>query len=165
MRSGISFKGKKNVNIEESFWAKVDQQGPDDCWEWKASCNRDGYGQFWIGHTFVPAHRFAYVVKYNEKISSKDIICHRCDNTKCCNPNHLFKGTTFDNVKDKLQKGRHKYGTHPRFYEGEVYLMRRLYLFKVPINKIAKMFLTNQSVIWRILHNDNYAPKKGGAHI
>ncbi len=26
------------------FWAKVDVRGEDECWEWRASCGRGGYG-------------------------------------------------------------------------------------------------------------------------
>lgn len=92
---------------DKLFWDKVKQEGPDDCWPWLASTNKDGYGQFWIGYTFVPAHRYAYVFKYQQRLSEGILICHHCDNPACCNPNHLFEGTVKDNVSDKMRKGRH----------------------------------------------------------
>lgn len=115
-----SMKGQKGVNRDISFWTKVDQKGPSDCWPWLASVNKDGYGQFWIGYTFVPAHRYAYVFKHQEALPEGTIICHHCDNPKCCNPNHLFAGTTQDNVSDKMHKGRwsNQYAKQRRVADG-----------------------------------------------
>ena len=52
------------------------------------------------------AHRVSYQLATKEDISSKDLICHHCDNPKCINPKHLFKGTNKDNSDDKCRKGR-----------------------------------------------------------
>lgn len=92
------------------FWEHVDRRGPDDCWEWQASCYKNGYGQTSIKYadgsrSMGLAHRAAYELTYGPIFGNLNV-CHSCDNPKCCNPRHLFLGTTRDNIDDKIAKGR-----------------------------------------------------------
>jgi len=95
------------VNVEDRFWAKVDKSAPNGCWEWTASINDHGYGQFGIAHGNNPerAHRFAWRQMRGE-IPKDRWVLHKCDNRKCCNPDHLFLGTAKDNTQDCIKKGR-----------------------------------------------------------
>jgi len=80
----------------------------NECWEWNAFKNKKGYGQIMyrdLGN--VAAHRFSYLLFVGD-FEQKKIICHKCDNPSCVNPNHLFVGTHGDNMRDKIKKGRAK---------------------------------------------------------
>ena len=44
----------------ERFWEKVDVKSEDDCWEWKASKNKKGYGLFALDGKPKRSHRLAY---------------------------------------------------------------------------------------------------------
>lgn len=65
------------------------------------------------GREYVRAHRLAYALHYGQDPAGM-VVCHRCDNPSCVNPEHLFLGTQQDNIDDKMRKGRARLGEdHP----------------------------------------------------
>jgi hypothetical protein len=110
---------ERTVNSEAGrarFWRNVDKRGPNECWPWKGylCC---GYGKFRVfinrkKFIRIRAHQFSWYL--HTKIHSTGLqVCHKCDNPKCVNPDHLFLGTHADNQLDKFLKGRQMKGeTH-----------------------------------------------------
>lgn len=85
------------------------------CWLWSGAANEHGYGNFSYGgrknRTVASAHRFAHFVYKFHPFWMQ--VLHRCDNPSCVNPDHLFLGTTTDNMRDMVRKGRHLLNNRP----------------------------------------------------
>lgn len=121
----------------------------DACWNWQASCGSHGYGQLRVNGTAVLAHRIAYYLAFGV-YEANLIVCHKCDNRKCCNPSHLFVGTDKDNAIDKMNKGRCGDSSIP-WDDAEIEEIIRLRNSLVSQEDIAKKFNVGQMTISRLL--------------
>jgi len=97
------------MKFEERFWSKVDIKEKDDCWNWMA-CSRgiSGYGCIRVGNKVINSHRIAWILS-NGKIPEGLWVLHKCkQNRLCCNPNHLYLGTQFNNMRDSIKDGTNR---------------------------------------------------------
>jgi hypothetical protein len=153
-RNGIgSHVMKCPVTREELFWAKVARRGPDECWLWQAWTYFYGYGTFdWKGKK-TGANRIAWEL-LRGPIPEGMEVCHACDVTACCNPNHLFLGTKSDNMRDMHSKGRHP---NDRFKADDVRAIRAALANGVTQKDLAEKYKCNAALISMIKTGKNYA--------
>ena len=91
--------------LKRRLLAKIDVCQQTGCWNWTASKNARGYGQFWDGETMRTSHRVSFQI-HTGRIPDGMHVLHRCDNPACICPDHLFLGTNTDNMADRDAKGR-----------------------------------------------------------
>lgn len=90
----------------DRVWGKV-LKTDAGCWNWQGRIQVDGYGQMSAGNAEILAHRAAYFLA-NGMLPNGLCIMHKCDNPRCCNPDHLIAGTHAQNMADMRLKGRRK---------------------------------------------------------
>ncbi len=84
----------------EDKWEVVTESG---CWLWVARLNKHGYGTFQIGCRSCLAHRVSFEI-YRSPIPEGMEILHKCDVRACVNPQHLYVGTQFENMRDRSER-------------------------------------------------------------
>lgn len=100
------YQPRKTDSVEYRLLHRTIKDEVTNCWTWTGSTN----GRY--GHTYVDGvrwfvHRAAF--KFLKGIDPKNmLVCHKCDNPLCINPDHLFLGTHKDNTADMIAKGRGK---------------------------------------------------------
>lgn len=105
------------INLRPEFYAEKMQQyvaETNGCWRWTGNFTYtakgpEPYGRLSIRHEKstrkLRAHRVSYALHHG--VDPGDLqVCHKCDNTLCINPSHLFLGTAFDNMQDMVKKCR-----------------------------------------------------------
>jgi hypothetical protein len=88
------------------------------CLNWPKTTGDNGYGQICPKDEnrktlHFRTHRLVWEMTHGP-IPEGMCVCHRCDNKKCCNVEHMFLGTVNENNRDKIAKGRHRNGRGKR---------------------------------------------------
>lgn len=81
------------------------ERQPSGCLHWTGYIGNHGYGVLGVNGKNRLVHRLAFEMA-NGPIPAGRLVCHRCDNRRCMEPEHLFLGSIADNNADMRAKGR-----------------------------------------------------------
>lgn len=140
----------RSKSLEDRFWEKVNKTGHDCCWTWKAACIK-GYGSIGNGKgKTILAHRLSWELR-NGPIPTGKYILHKCDNTRCVNPEHLYVGDAVQNAKDCTSRGRAVSGKSV-ITDSDVAEIFRLHVNGMSNTEIARMYGVQQPAICKVLN-------------
>lgn len=125
--------------------------GDGGCWGWSKSRTSRGYGKFaFQSGDWTLAHRASYML-FVGPIPDGLFVCHRCDNTSCTNPDHLFLGTCAENNQDMADKGRRANGPalpHAKLSDEKV---REIRASRVGYDRLARQYGVSKRLIQNVV--------------
>jgi len=151
VRSETSSKFMKSMRlqqagtIEDRFFSRFVKL-ENGCWQWKAHTDKDGYGILPGDKKNTRSHRLSYELHIGE-IPKDMIVCHKCDNPGCVNPEHLFVGTPKDNAQDALNKKRHYLGEKNGRSKLTFENVQEILISKMNGEQLAKRFGVSRATI------------------
>lgn len=152
---------------EGRFNAKIQKLNEKNggCWIWTSAEDKNGYGKFCYydkdNQTYhdVRAHRYSWELRNGPISSSIILVCHKCDNPRCVNPDHLFLGDAEENMHDRDQKGRSSHGDkHYRaiLKSNDIPVIRDMIKNQIPLITITKTYGVSKSTITSIKYRQSW---------
>jgi len=98
----MTYDGKAKMRLLDK--RRITEKG---CWEFTGALSSDGYGSIRYKGKVIGAHILSFILFKPESYVTYLQVCHKCNNRKCFNPEHLYQGTQSDNSKDAVRDGTH----------------------------------------------------------
>jgi hypothetical protein len=130
------------------------EQTSSGCLEYRGALSTSGYPWIRVGVSNRFGHRLSWAV-VNGPVPEGLYVCHRCDNPRCVNPDHLFVGTPAENSADMVSKGRASASPRPqKFSDEDVTKMIARRMRGESISSIARDVGCSQPWLSRVLKGD-----------
>jgi len=147
---------EKRQRTKISFESNLIKNESTGCLEWLGKLDPQGYGYSYINGKIERAHRVSWIL-YKGDIPKNMCICHKCDNRKCANIDHLFLGSRKENYDDMVKKGRRKNNSplgekhyRTKFKEEDINNIIKNYREGMKFSEIAKLYNCHRSTIYLI---------------
>lgn len=120
-----------------------------------------GYDPVTKKESHLLAHRLSWEIA-NGTIPDGKWVLHRCDNPPCVNPAHLFLGDSVENVRDKMEKGRHRSPVgeqcnHKKLTDDAVREILAMYPKSgITQRELAERFGVDQGMISKVVRGHNW---------
>lgn len=126
----------------------------EGCWDWKTKSRSEKYVRmdYAKGKPKISIHVYSWKVNFGD-VPKGMYVCHKCDNTRCSNPQHLFLGTAKDNNRDCVNKDRHPKGErhgNAKLTEEIVKKIRHFLKMKIVATEIARQLKVSLHAIYHI---------------
>ena len=154
----------KSLEEIEQCLIQNSEPGPNGCINWTGPINTCGYGKvgvrLWGVYSRELVHRLAAFIWKGSSRDSWICVCHKCDNRRCINPDHLFLGSKRENILDRDKKQRGAWG--------ELHGRHKLTCVQISeirsarnggeiLKSIALRYGVDTSQIWNICARKNWA--------
>lgn len=135
-------------DIYSKIVSRIEEDEATGCWN--IACF-DNYPRISIGKRKIRLNRLmlAWLGSENET----KFACHRCHNTKCINPEHLYWGSSEDNMRDKILAGN---GYKQVLNAEDIKNIRILRRGGANTRSIATVFKVSNSMIHRIINGTRW---------
>ena len=154
-------------SIKKRLYAKIKRGQPDECWEWQGYVHPSGYGNLRIDNYAVARpHRLIAALELGlDYENKKSFVCHKCDNTRCCNPNHLVVANGLYNAQDreKKKRGRQPKGTaqaSTKLVERDIQTIFDLHNKGMTTQGIGKKYGVSVALVCYVLKRQNWGHVK-----
>lgn len=143
-------------HIRVKFKDKIELNLITGCWEWQGYIDESGYGVAYHEGKNQKAHR-VFFEAYHYTIKEGFVICHKCDNRKCVNPEHLFAGTHCENMRDMVEKGRSAKGEQIGNSKLKTHEVLEIYKSAQSLRQLGKAYGVGKSTIGDIKQGITWA--------
>lgn len=92
--------------IVERIFART-IQSDTGCKLWQGGADSRGYGMIYFEGRAHYTHRLVYAALCGI-LKPGEVVRHKCDTPRCCEPSHLISGSKGDNIRDAFKRGQLK---------------------------------------------------------
>lgn len=138
-------------SIKDALMSYVVISDESECWGWIGTVDAHGYAVFSYESKKRKAHRVSAQCHIGE-IPKNRMVCHKCGNKKCSNPDHLYFGTSVDNGVDGVNLKENKSVKMTK--DGVLWIRGNN---KISAKEVSSKFGISISMVYRIRRKEKWA--------